>query len=163
MLKVGLGYICEEELCRLGIVSLPFCLRKAVLSVLLGMCVNVKLLLTKLSHVWLFYDPMDSSLPGSSVRGISQARILEWIVIFFSRGPFLPRVQTRVSCTAGRFFTTEPPRGGLAVGKMLLIYDLQTWELIRGYGDGSAELETVLHTRLPDEQGSGTLLASISC
>ena len=31
-------------------------------------------------------DPMNCSLPGSSVHGISQARILEWVVIFFSRG-----------------------------------------------------------------------------
>ena len=33
------------------------------------------------------YDPMDCSLPGSSVHGILQARILEWIDIPFSRGP----------------------------------------------------------------------------
>ena len=34
-----------------------------------------------LSCVWLFCDPMDCSLPGSSVYGISQARILEWVAI----------------------------------------------------------------------------------
>ena len=34
-------------------------------------------------------DPMDCSPPGSSVRGISQARIWEWVVISFSRGIFL--------------------------------------------------------------------------
>ena len=44
-------------------------------------------------------DPMDCSSPGSSVRGISQARILEWVVISFSRGSSWPRDQTRVSCT----------------------------------------------------------------
>ena len=33
-----------------------------------------------------FYDPKDNNLPGSSVRGISQARILEWVAISFSRG-----------------------------------------------------------------------------
>ena len=38
-----------------------------------------------LSHVRLFCDPMDSSPPGSSVHGILQARILEWVVIPFSR------------------------------------------------------------------------------
>ena len=52
---------------------------------------------------------MDCSLPGSPVREISQTRILEWVAISFSRGIFPPRDQTRVSCTAGRFFTTEPP------------------------------------------------------
>ena len=31
-------------------------------------------------------DPMDCNLPGSSVHGILQARILEWVAIFFSRG-----------------------------------------------------------------------------
>ena len=36
-------------------------------------------------------DPMDCSVPGSSVYGISQARILEKVVIFFSRGSSLPR------------------------------------------------------------------------
>ena len=35
-----------------------------------------------------FYNPMDCSPPGSSVRGILQARILEWIAIPFSRGSF---------------------------------------------------------------------------
>ena len=39
-----------------------------------------------LSCVLLFCDLMDCSLPDSSVHGISQARILEWIAILFSRG-----------------------------------------------------------------------------
>ena len=40
-----------------------------------------------LSHVGLFCDPVDCNPPGSSVHGISQARILEWVAISFSRGP----------------------------------------------------------------------------
>ena len=36
-------------------------------------------------------DPMDYSLPGSSVHGVSQARILEWVAISFSRGSSGPR------------------------------------------------------------------------
>ena len=36
---------------------------------------------------WTLYDPIDCSLPGSSVHGILQARILEWIAVPFSRGP----------------------------------------------------------------------------
>ena len=47
---------------------------------------------------------MDCRLPGSSVHRISQARILEWVTIFFSQ----PRDWTHISCTAGGFFTTEP-------------------------------------------------------
>ena len=54
---------------------------------------------------------MDRSLPGSSVHGIFQARILEWVAISFSRGSFLdrPRGQTASPALAGGFFTTEPP------------------------------------------------------
>ena len=42
------------------------------------------------------WDPMDCSPPGSSIHGISQARILEWIAIPFSRGSSWPRDQTHV-------------------------------------------------------------------
>ena len=62
-----------------------------------------------LSRVPLLSDPADCSPPGSSVRGMSQARILEWVAISFSRGSFQPRDQTWVSRFAGRFFTTELP------------------------------------------------------
>ena len=55
-----------------------------------------------------FCDPMDCSPPGSSVHEIFQARILEWLAISFSRGSSQPRGGTRVTCTAGRFFTTKP-------------------------------------------------------
>ena len=44
------------------------------------------------------WDPMDCSLPGSSVYGIFQARILEWVAISSSRGSSWPRDWTRVSC-----------------------------------------------------------------
>ena len=50
-------------------------------------------------------DSMDWSLPGSSVHGIFQARVLEQVAIPFSRGSSQPRDQTQVSCTAGGFFT----------------------------------------------------------
>ena len=50
------------------------------------------------SHVHLFCDPMDCSPPGSSVDGIFQAMILEWIAISFSRGSSQPKEQTHVSC-----------------------------------------------------------------
>ena len=47
---------------------------------------------------WLtLWDPMDCSLPGSTVAGIIQARILEWVAISFSRRSSWPRGQTRVS------------------------------------------------------------------
>ena len=46
-----------------------------------------------------------TSLPGSSVHGILQARILDWVAIPFSRGSSQPRDQTQVSCIAGRFLS----------------------------------------------------------
>ena len=51
--------------------------------------------LSGFSSVWLC-DPMDSSLPDSSVHGILQARILEWVAIFYSRKPFWLRDWTCV-------------------------------------------------------------------
>ena len=48
---------------------------------------------------------MDWSLPGSSVHGISQARILEWVAVPFSRRSPQTKDQTWAFCTAGRFFT----------------------------------------------------------
>ena len=50
-------------------------------------------------------EPMDYNPPGSSVHGILQAKILEWVAIYFSRGYFWLGNPTWVSCTAGRFFT----------------------------------------------------------
>ena len=47
---------------------------------------------------------MDCSLPGSSLHGILQARVLEWVANSFSRGYSRPRDRTRVSCIPGRHF-----------------------------------------------------------
>ena len=59
-----------------------------------------------LSHVWSFAILWTGrSLPGSSVHGTLQARILEWVAIPFSRGSSQPRDQTQDSHLAGRFFT----------------------------------------------------------
>ena len=55
-------------------------------------------------------DPIDCSLPGSSVHGIFQAIVLEWIAISFSRGSSQPRVQTWVSCIVDRGFTVWATR-----------------------------------------------------
>ena len=49
--------------------------------------------------------PMECSPPGSSVHGILQARILEWVAVPFSRGSSQPRDRGWVFCIAGRFFT----------------------------------------------------------
>ena len=57
-------------------------------------CAHAKLLQSCLT----LCDPIDSSLPGCSVQGILQARILEWAAISFFTGSSRPRDQTRVSC-----------------------------------------------------------------
>ena len=49
------------------------------------------------------------SLPGFSIHGILQARILEWVAIPSFRGSSRPRNGTHISCLTGGFFTTEPP------------------------------------------------------
>ena len=54
-------------------------------------------------------DPMDSSPPGSSVHGISQARILGLVATFYSKVSSWPRDLTQVSCIESGFCTTEPP------------------------------------------------------
>ena len=56
------------------------------------------------------YDPMDRSLPGFSVHGISQARILEWVTLTSSRTSSQPRDRTLacyISCSGSEFFTTS--------------------------------------------------------
>ena len=67
-------------------------------------------------------NSMDCSLPGSSVNGILQARIMEWVAVSYSRGSSQPRDQIQVSHIAGRFFkvwvTRETPkywRGSLSL------------------------------------------------
>ena len=52
-------------------------------------------------------DRMDYSIPGSSIHGIFQARILEWVAISYSRGSSWSRDGTCISCIAGEFFTTS--------------------------------------------------------
>ena len=64
---------------------------------------KVKVFVTQLYPT--FCNPMDYSQPGSSVHGILQARILEYVAISFSRESSQPRGWTHISCLAGRFFT----------------------------------------------------------
>ena len=62
-----------------------------------------------LSPIWLFCDSVDCSPPGSSVHGIWQARVLEWVASPFSSGFSQPRGRAYVSCIGRWFFTTETP------------------------------------------------------
>ena len=62
-----------------------------------------------LSHVWLFATPWNYSLPGSSLHGILQARIWEWVAISFSKGSSGLRDRTWVSCMQADALTSEAP------------------------------------------------------
>ena len=67
-------------------------------------------------------NPMDCNLPGSSVHGILQARILESVAISFSRGSSQAMDRTQVSCIAGRLFTVWATREAIeriGCGKIL--------------------------------------------
>ena len=71
-----------------------------------------------------FCNPMDYSLPRSSVHGILQARILEWVAISFSRGSSRPRDQTQVSRIVGRCFTIWTTREALIKGMYIFFLDI---------------------------------------
>ena len=82
-------------------------------------------------------DPMDCSPPGSSVHGVFQAWILEWVAVSFSRVSSLPRDRTRVSLIVGRHFTIWATReapysriGTLKFFKFIYIYFWLRWVLI---------------------------------
>ena len=62
-------------------------------------------------------DTMDCSPPASSVHGILQARLPEWVAIFISRGSSHPGDRTQVSCTAGRLCTVW------ATGKLMSLIE----------------------------------------
>ena len=70
-------------------------------------------------------NPMDCRLPGSSIHGTIQARILEWVAISFSRRSFPPRDQTCVSCIT-------------CIGRLIL-YHYSTREVLLYQGIHTAE------------------------
>ena len=62
-------------------------------------------------------DPMDCSPPGSSVHGISQARILEWVAISFPRESSRPRDRTCISCVGRWVLQRLSHQGSLKLGQ----------------------------------------------
>ena len=75
-----------------------------------GLCMFVCVCVLVAQSCQTLCDPMDCSLPGSSVHGILQARILKWVAISYSRGSSRPRDWTQVFHIAGRFFTVWATR-----------------------------------------------------
>ena len=74
-------------------------------------------------------NPMDCSPPGSSIHGIFQARILEWVATSFSRGSSQPRDQTPVSHIASRLFTVWATKFADILNAALLHHHLLGWEI----------------------------------
>ena len=66
----------------------------------------------------ILFNPVDCSLPGSSLHGTLQARILEWVAISFSRRSSPSRDWTWVSCIAGRLFTVWATREATTLLKL---------------------------------------------
>ena len=66
------------------------------------------------------WDFMNCSPPGSSVHGILQARILEWVAIPFPRGSSQHKNQIQVSCIAGWFFTITVTRDAPVASEILV-------------------------------------------
>ena len=77
--------------------------------------------------IWLKCDPMDDSLPGSSIHGIFQARILEWVAMPFSRGSSWPRDRTRISCLLHWQMGSSSPLP--LPGKPIYPVDVHMWKL----------------------------------
>ena len=126
-------------------------------------------------------NPMDSSLPGSSVHGMLQARILEWVANSFSRGSSRPRDWTQVSGIAGRFFTVWATReawSSLFFSINVLLLSSYTFCIsfvkfmprdfpggleVRGLpsSEGDAGLIPGLRTRIPHAAGQLSLPAAV--
>ena len=90
---------CSTTL-RVCLLNFLFCVFK-----ISGVCVCVCVCVLVAQSCLTLRDPMDYSPPGSSIHGLLQARILEWVAIPFSRESFQPKDRTWVTPTAGRCFT----------------------------------------------------------
>ena len=87
-----------------------------------------------------FCDPMEYSLPGSSLHGILQARVLEWGAISLSRGSSRPRDRTQVSRIPGRGFNLWATREGQSIHSV---------QFSRSVVSDSLQPHESQHTRLP--------------
>ena len=109
-------------------------------------------------------NPIDCSLPSSSVHGILQARILEWVVISFSRGSSQPRDWAQVSCIAVRLFTNWAMREAQDHGPLIHYHTTPKpyavlWDHMTTSGQGAMngsdtfkDCPIILHIFLPQHQ-----------
>ena len=97
----------------------------------------------KISLTWKSLSHVQLSATAWTVHGILQARILEWVAIRFSRGSSQPRVQTQVSCIAGRLFTVWATRKSLFIYIYLfmLFFEIHFRKLVHvTVGTGKSEI-----------------------
>ena len=99
---------------------------------------------------------MDCSLPGSSIHGVFQARVLEWVAISFSRGSSRFRDQTRVSRIVGRRFTIWATKEATKREKQGLTYHRDS------YFEGSPQQEWGSHAGLSETNSKWLLAIDIS-
>ena len=87
-------------------------------------CLTLEVLVLVTQSCPTFYNPMDCSPSGSSVHGIFQARILQWVAVSFSRGPSWPQGWPWVSFIAGRFFTSFSFSTQITAGQIFVLYSV---------------------------------------
>ena len=93
-------------------------------------------------------DLINWSPPGSSVHGILQARILEWIAMPSSRGSSQPRDWTRVSHIVGRFFTIWATREALSCQLEAIIMKCRARNWLSG-GEGWEKRASYSYEKFP--------------
>jgi len=94
----------------LSVLCHQICLEPAIIKNAVYRCMKVKCESEVAQSCLTLRNPMDCSLPGSSVHGVLQARVLEWVAMPSSGGFFQPRDQTQISHIADRFFTSWASR-----------------------------------------------------
>ena len=78
-----------------------------------------------------FWDPMEYSPPGSTVHGISQTRISEWVAVSFSRGSSRQGIDAESSELAGGFITNEPTgKPTTSITGPLNYYLITNWKFV---------------------------------
>ena len=87
------------------------------MAIVSSAAMNIGVLVAQLDPT--LYDRMDCSPPGSSVHGILQARILEWVIIPFSKGS--PGIEPRSPALYADSLPHEPPRKPMNVGMHVYI------------------------------------------
>ena len=97
-------------------------------------------------------NPMDCSPPGSSVHGISQARIHEWVAISFSRRSSQPRDRPHDSCIGRQSLTAEPP-GKATMEYYSAIKRDEIWVICTGsFPEMQMDLQSVTHSEVSQKE-----------